>query len=178
MQTFLSGNQKLFYVRELVRIVEEQINAVRAELSRMEKAGMVRSENRANRKYYLFRTDFIFYDELLRMVSKTTGLGGGVVKEKGKLGRIRYCSLSGDYMRGKSAGPNEVDLLVVGSVVLPQLAALVKESESKIGREINYTVMSEDEFNFRKKRRDPFILGIIEKTKLMLIGDEEDMIEA
>ena len=51
LQTILSNPKEIYYIRELVRKVGEQINAVRAELSRMEKVGMVRSEVRANRKY-------------------------------------------------------------------------------------------------------------------------------
>lgn len=177
LETFLSSPGRIYYVRELVRAVSEQINAVRAELARMEKVGMVFSENRANRKYYGFRTDYIYFDELLRLVSKSTGLGGSIIKEKVKLGRVKYASLSGSFVRGKESGPNDVDLLVVGSIVLPQLSQLVRAAESRIGREINYTVMTEEEFGFRKSRRDPFILSLLTKTRLMLVGEEEEMVE-
>lgn len=178
LQTFLSNPGRIFYVRELVRLIGEQINAVRAELHRMEKAGMVQSENRANRKYYSFKRNYLFYDDLLRMISKTIGLGGLIIREKAKLGKIQYATLSLGFVRGKPSGNSDVDLLIVGNVVLPQLAAVVKETEAKLNREINYTVMTEDEFSFRKKRKDPFIVGILQKSKLMLIGDEEAMIDS
>lgn len=176
LQVFFENPGKILYVRELVRAVSEQINAVRAELSRMEKAGMVSSEARANRKFYGFRKDYPFYDELSRMVSKASGLGGSIIHERVKLGKIKFATLSGSYIRRRSVGPSEVDLLVVGSVVLPQLAQLVKEAEEEVGREVNYTVMTEDEFTFRKRRRDPFVIGIIENPHVMLIGDEEEMV--
>jgi predicted nucleotidyltransferase len=173
---FLSNPGKIFYVRELVRAVGEQINAVRAELSRMEKVGMLTSEIRANRKFYGFRKDYIYFDELSRMVAKSHGLGGDIIKERGKLGKIKYAVLSGGYVRRRPVGSSDVDLLVVGNVVIPQLAQIVKKAEEEVGREINYTVMAEDEFNFRKRRKDPFIMGILEKTRIMLIGDEEEII--
>src|SRR3972149_3382602 len=69
----------------------------------------------------------------------------------------------------------DVDILVVGDVVLPELAALIRLEESKKNREINYTVMSREEFDFRKKRRDPFLLGILAGSRVMIIGDEEDL---
>ena len=67
-------------------------------------------------------------------------------------------------------------LLVVGDVVLPELAALVRKEESIRGKEINYTVMSREELEFRKKRRDPFLLGILSGSRVMIIGDEEVLV--
>lgn len=176
LQVFLENPGRIFYVRELVRAVEEQINAVRAELARMEKASMVTSEMRANRKFYGFRKDYIFYDELSRLVAKSKGLGGDIIKERNKLGKIRFASLSGSLIKRRPVGPTDVDLLVVGSVVLPQLAQLVKSNEDSVGREINYTVMTDEEFTFRKRRGDPFIRNILEKPKVLLIGDEDEMV--
>ena len=63
----------------------------------------------------------------------------------------------------------------MGNVVLPQLAAIVKNAEDTIDRELNYTVMSEDEFTFRKRRKDPFVTEVIEKAGVVLIGDEESL---
>ncbi|OGY25710.1 MAG: hypothetical protein A2134_02585 [Candidatus Woykebacteria bacterium RBG_16_39_9b] len=176
LQVFLSNPGRIFYVRELVRAIGEQINAVRAELSRMEKAGMLFSESRANRKFYGFRKDYIFNDELLRLVAKTTSLGGNIIHEKGKLGKVKLSMLAASFMKRRPVGPTDVDLLIVGEIVLPQLASLVKEAENDVGREINYTVMTEEEFNFRKRRRDPFVTSILEKPRVMLIGDEDELI--
>lgn len=176
LTVFLSNPGKILYVRELVRMVNEQINAVRAELTRMEKAGMLTSENRANRKFYGFKKDYIYYDELSRLVAKASGLGGDIIRERGKLGKVKFALLSGGYIRRRPVGPSDVDLLVVGNIVIPQLAQLVKKAENDVAREINYTVMSEDEFNFRKRRKDPFVSGILEKTRVVLIGDEEELI--
>lgn len=176
LTVFLSNPGKIFYVRELVRMVGEQINAVRAELARMEKADMLTSENRANRRFYGFRKDYVYFDELSAMVAKSVGLGGDIIKERGKLGKIKYALISGGYIRRRPVGASDVDLLVVGNVVIPQLAQIVKKAEEEVAREINYTVMTEDEFNFRKRRKDPFVTGILEKTRIMLIGDEEEII--
>lgn len=176
LQTFLSNPGRIFYVRELVRLVGEQINAVRAELARLEKAGVLTSEARANRKFYGFRKDYIYYDELTRLVAKSTGLGGAIIKERNKLGKIKFASLSGGFVKRRPVGPTDVDLLVVGSIVLPQLAQLVKESENDVSREINYSVMTEEEFTFRKRRGDPFVRNILEKPKVLLVGDEDEMI--
>ncbi|OGY22982.1 MAG: hypothetical protein A2172_03555 [Candidatus Woykebacteria bacterium RBG_13_40_15] len=176
LSLFLNNPGKIYYVRELVRSVGEQINAVRAELSRLEKAGMLTSENRANRKFYGFRKDYVFQSELTRLISKVSGLGGDIIRERNKLGKIKFATLSTGFLRRLPVNSADVDLLVVGNVVVPQLAALVKKAEDSIGREINYTVMSEDEFTFRKRRKDPFVGRVLERVGVVLVGDEEELI--
>jgi hypothetical protein len=56
------------------------------------------------------------------------------------------------------------------------LAQLVKGEEVRKERELNYTVMTEEEFAFRKRRRDPFVLSVLEGSRVMLIGDEEELV--
>jgi len=177
LKMFLANPQEIFYVRQLVRLTEEEINAVRRELLRMEERGLVAKEDRGNRVYYHFQRDYLFYNELLRLVAKTVGIGQAMIKHKNKLGKIKYAFLSLKLLRKRPHKEDDVDLLVVGDVVMPQLAALISQYENELKREINYSAMTKEEFNFRKKRRDPFILNVLSQSRLMLIGDEEEMIE-
>lgn len=177
LQLFLSSSESLFHVREIVRKVDEEINAVRRELARMEKFGMVSSEWRANRRLYRFKTSYTFYAELLGLVAKTTGLGEAILKNKIKLGKIKYAFLSTRFLESKQAGSEDIDLLIVGSIILPELQSLVADEQTKKSLEINYSYMDEAEFTFRVKRRDPFILRVLIQPKVMLVGQEEDLLE-
>jgi hypothetical protein len=177
LELFLTNPGKIFHVREMVRRTGEEINAVRRELAHLEKAGMVSKERRANRLYYCFRRDYPLYFELLGLIGKTTGLGAEIIKNKAKLGKVKFVMFSGNFVRGLPVGADNVDLLVVGSVVLPELAQLVKNEEARRDREINYTVMTEEEFEFRKSRRDPFILNVIGGARVMIIGDEQELVD-
>lgn len=174
---FLSHPGEIFHVRDIVRRVGEEINAVRRELAHMEKKGMVTKEQRANRLFYSFRKDYPLYYDLLELVGKTSGLGWDIIKNKNKLGRVKFAMLSGRYVRGlpKKSG-TDVDILIVGSIVLPELAQLIKAEEARRDRELNYTVMTEEEFAFRKRRRDPFVLQVLEDSRVMLVGDEVDLV--
>lgn len=176
LNVILSYPSEMFHVRELVRRTGDEINAVRRELSYLEKKGILNKEPRANRVYYFLSKNYEFYYDLLRIGSKTIGLGEGILKNRVKLGRIKYTMFSGRFARRLPKGPEDVDLLVVGSVVLPELALLVREEEKRLDTEINYTVMTEEEFDFRKKKRDPFILSILYGSRVMLIGDEESLL--
>ena len=177
LQLFLSSQENLFHVREIVRRVGEEINAVRRELARMEKFGMVSSEWRANRRLYSFRKDYVFYQQLLGLVAKTTGLGGNIIKNRSRLGKIKFAFLSTKFLQGKLGESEDVDLLVVGQIVAPELQVLVADEQAKRELEINYSFMDLDEFNFRVRRRDPFILRVLIQPKIMLIGDEVELLE-
>lgn len=176
LKLFLTTTEPLLHVREIVRRTGEEINAVRRELLRMEKYSMVSSEWRANRRLYHFRKDYTFYSQLLELVVKSEGLGGEIIKNKSSLGRIKYAMIATRYAKNLPADPDDVDLLVVGQIVVPSLQALVANEQAKRSQEINYSFMDETELLFRLKRRDPFILRIITQPKIMLIGDEQEML--
>lgn len=177
LELFYRDVSEMYHVRGIVRETKEEINAVRRELSRLEIAGMIKKEKRGNRIYYWPRTDYLMFDDMLSMVSKTTGLGKQIIEGRKKMGKPSFVMFSGRFARHKERKrEDEVDMLVVGDVVLPELATLVRVEESKRGMEINYTVMSRDEFDFRKKRRDPFLLGILAGSRVMVIGDEEGLV--
>ncbi len=177
LQLFITSTDKIIHVREIVRRTEEEINAVRRELGRMEKFGMVTSEWRANRRYYGFRKDYPLYPEILGMVTKSQGLGGNILKNKSKLGRIKFACMALRFVNNKPSEQDDVDLLIVGQIVLPELQAMISDEQAKRETEINYSYMDEAEFNFRIKRRDPFIIKVVTQPKIMLIGSEEDLMD-
>lgn len=177
LELFFSNLKEMYHVRGIVRATKEEINAVRRELTHLEAVGILRKEPRGNRVYYWVRTEHPFFGDLTSMVAKSTGLGAAIIENRNKIGKISNVMFSGRLVRGLTRKKDdEIDILVVGEVVLPELATLIRMEESKIGREINYTVMSKEEFDFRKKRRDPFLNGILSGSRTMIIGDEEDLV--
>lgn len=176
LDVFFANPFEMYHVRELVRKTGDEINAVRRELAFLEKKGILVKEPRANRIYYSLSKNYQFYYDLLRTAAKSAGLGAEILRNRVKLGKIKYVMFSGRFIRKIKKSPEEVDLLVVGTVVLPELALLVRNEEARLSTEINYTVMTEEELQFRKQRRDPFIYGIINGSRIMLIGDEEHML--
>ena len=177
LELLYSDVTEMYHVRGVVREIKEEINAVRRELTRLEEAGMIKREARGNRVYYWARTDYLMFGDLLSMISKTTGLGAEIVNNKTKLGKPSFVMFSGRFARHKERKKDdEIDMLIVGDILLPELSTLIRVEESKRGNEINYTVMSREEFEFRKKRRDPFLLGILAGSRVMIIGDEDNLV--
>lgn len=177
LELFLSDTSEIYHVRGIVRETNEEINAVRRELEKLEQAGLLKKESRGNRLYYFLRQDYPFYGDFVSMIAKTKGLGAQIIANKSKIGKLAFVMFSGRFARRKARRrEDDVDILIVGEVVLPELSAVIRTEETKRGKEINYTVMSRDELDFRKKRRDPFLSGILAGSRIMIIGDEDDLV--
>ena len=176
MELFFVHTEEMYYVREITRSIKEEINAVRRELDRMLTEGILKSEQRGNRLYYSLNTKYLFFQELQQMITKSTGLGKKLRKAAKKLGTLSFVMFSGRFVRSLPVRQNEIDMLVIGDIVLPELEQIVKEEEKNLGREINYAVFSADEFEFRKARRDPFIMDALYGTRVMIIGSEDEFV--
>lgn len=174
LELFFLNPDELYYVREITRKVKEEINAVRRELDKMLQYGLLKSEERGNRLYYFINKKYVYYSELQQMVVKSTGLGKKMRKLKRKMGNVEFVMLSGRFVEGKPPLKDEVEVLVVGDIVVPELEAVMKQEEQRLEREINYSVLPSQEFEFRKTRRDPFVMEILYATKVMVIGSETD----
>ncbi|QLG69694.1 MAG: hypothetical protein CH104c_0463 [Candidatus Woesebacteria bacterium] len=178
LELFFSNINELYHVRGIAREIKEEINAVRLGLEKLEKAGVIKKEVRGNRVYYWPRQDYPFFEDILSMVAKTTGIGEKIIENRRKIGNVNWVMFSERFVkRERRLKEDEVDILVVGDIVLPELASLIRYEEASRNMEINYTVMSREEFEFRKKRRDPFLLGILSSSRIMIIGDQEGLVE-
>ncbi len=177
VELFFRRPDDMFYVREITREIKEEINAVRRELDRMVGTSLLKSEERGNRLYYYLNKRYLFLQELQQMVVKSTGLGEKLRKLRRKLGDVAFVMFSGKFVRGIAPFQGEVDILIVGDVVLPELEELIKEEQKRIGREINYAVFSNEEFEFRKTRRDPFVMDVLYGTRVMVVGSEDEFVE-
>jgi DNA-binding transcriptional ArsR family regulator len=161
------------HVRSIVREVGAEINAVRRELARLEKIGLLTKRKSSNRVYYRVNTDHVYYSDLLSMIAKDHGLGKDILDHTRQLGDIRFAMLSKPFLRGRIGTVLDVDLFIVGHPDMSLLKVIVETAQADRGREINYSVMTLEEFNHRKRSNDQFINRLLSQGRAMLIGDEE-----
>lgn len=176
LKLFLLDPEEEYYVRQITRAVDTEINAVRRELKNLEDLGLVKKWERGNRLYYKIVTDHLLYDPLLVLISHEAGLGGLILKHKRKLGNIKYAFLSKALPKGRVPEEKDVDLVLVGELNLEVLKQYVRKAEKEHGHEINYMVISEVEFEALKARKDVFINKVLTLPRIMLLGDEEEMV--
>jgi hypothetical protein len=174
LKVMLPDPEKPYHVRALVRAVDTEINAVRRELDRLNKIGLLRKRPSGNRLYYSVDTASPLYPELLSMIAKEEGIGVDIIKSVKKLGDVHFAILSRSYSRGIKRSVLDVDLFMVGNVNLEVLGEIVEKHQRKLGHEINYSVISPEDFEFRKRKNDQFIMKMMAQSRTMLVGDEEE----
>lgn len=177
LELFFQHPNDSFYLRKIVRDIDEEVNAVKRELDILHEEKVLLKERRLNKIFYTLNKSFLFYEEFLRIFCKMAQLAQSILKNVSKIGKVKFASLSLKYAKQVAIKEDEIYLLLVGTVVVPELADIVSEAEKIFGREINYTVMNEEEFGFRKKNNDPFIWRFLKQPKIMVIGNEEELLK-
>jgi predicted nucleotidyltransferase len=166
---FFANPKKSFYVREISRKVEKNINSVRRELRKLENVGILKSRNEANLKYYSLNEEMPIYEELKSIFLKTSGISKELKENLRKLGKIESAFIYGSYAKGEEKLKSDIDLMIIGKVNQEKLSLLIRKLESKLSREINYVVFSKEEFEGRKLRKDPFIQNVLKEKKIKII---------
>ena len=176
LKTFFRDPLKAYYVRELTRMLDVQINAIRRELELLVRAGLI-AEKKGNaaaegsaqlRKYYGLNTESILYPELQALLIKAQTMGEEkfVNELKEKAGDIRLLLLTGRFTGDKRALS---DVLLVGAIKELILERLMKEYEEEFGTTVNYTIMTEKEFLDRRQVMDKFLYSLFEAKHVLAV---------
>ena len=178
LHLFLNNPGKAFYVREITRLIDEQINSVRRELSNMLEVGIITSKNTDNKLYYEinqryeFYTPFraIFANQKIAAASSDTKATAEWQKVAQKLAGARVVIAAGALVSGSAS---KVDLLIVGDVASKKVAALISAAEAAEARELTYATLTYDEFYYRLSVRDRFFCDILTNKHEVLVDMDE-----
>ncbi|MFA5827915.1 MAG: hypothetical protein WC841_00935 [Candidatus Shapirobacteria bacterium] len=176
LNIFFCSPKEIFYVRQLVRLSEEEINSVRRELENLKSAGIVLFEWRGNRLFYWANPNCPLYLDLLVIASKNSGLGRNLSERSPKSGSIKLLLYSYKFISREEKKPDDIDLIVIGDISIREIEEHIKAVESEHHQEINYMVMSKAEFQMRKQKRDPFLIDFFLNCPAVIIGSPQDVI--
>lgn len=176
LHLFLNNPGKSFYVREITRLIDEQINSVRRELANMLTVGVVHSDSTDNKLYYSVNQRYEHYVALRAIfadqpIKQSTGAAPNkqwveLIKE---LSGIRIAVLSGVLVEGSGA---TLDILLAGSIAPTKAKRLINLIEKAEGRELNYSLLSYDEFYYRLSVRDRFITEVLAGKHTVLVDTD------
>jgi predicted transcriptional regulator len=192
LKIFLANPDDAYYVRELTRLVDMQINAIRRELKNLIDLGIINVNEQKNlekdiekiksgkvihsgitgveKKYYQVNKEFVLFNELKSLFAKMKGISKDTfLKNIQELGDITILMLSGLFIKDPTA---EVDLLVVGDVNRADLQELIDEYNESVAREINYTLLSVKEFLYRQEVVDRFLYNLLQNSRNKFIIDK------
>ena len=180
LQLFFSNPNRSFYVREITRKIDEQINSVRRELANLLSIGILASDTNNNRLYYEVNQKYEYYKQLAAIfgsgkVGKTDKVT--IEEESGEvtiksLGNVELALYTGQFTRDESSG---IDLLIVGDINQTKLGKFISELEAKEGKEIRYTVLTNDEFRYRQQVKDRFLSNVLASKKQILVDKNQKL---
>lgn len=179
LQLFYGNPNRSFYVREITRKIDEQINSVRRELANLLNVGIITSDMTNNKLYYEVNQNFEYYKPLLQIFGDgKASTGKRSVEAKAAdplkaLGNVELALYTGQFTRDESSG---VDFLIVGDINQTQLSKYIEELEKKENKEIRYTVMSLDDFLYRQRIKDRFVANIM-TAKIQVLADKQGLFE-
>ncbi|MBI2009239.1 transcriptional regulator [Candidatus Saccharibacteria bacterium] len=202
LQLFFENPNRSFYVREITRKIEEQINSVRRELSNLLSIGIITSEANNNRLYYEVNQRYEHYNplsaifggqpmEAVEPAKEGANLPAGGAKKaapKPKVdvpsehplakglrttGHVELALLTGQFTRDDSSG---VDLMVVGDINQAKMARFIAELEEAEGKELRYVILPLDNYHYRVQINDRFISNLLESKKQVIINTLEQEI--
>jgi hypothetical protein len=182
LQLFYSNPNRSFYVREITRKIDEQINSVRRELANLLNVGIITSDTSNNKVYYEVNQKYDFYPPLQEIFGggtpkprKTTAKTAGKVttevsntesSDLKALGNVEIAALMGQFTRDESAG---IDVLIVGNINQNALTKYVTELEQQEGKDLRYTVFSLEDFTYRLQIKDRFMSNVLRSKKQVLL---------
>jgi hypothetical protein len=183
LHLFLNNPGQSFYVREITRKIDEQINSVRRELSNMLEVGVITSDSADNKLYYQVNQRYDYYVPLRAIFGDNVD-HANVVPVAGESAAEEYSTairtipaltlalLAGVLVRGSTS---KVDVVLVGNLAPAKVKTAIKLIEAGEGRDINYTVLSYDEFYYRLSVRDRFITEIL-NGKYTIVVDKDNVL--
>jgi hypothetical protein len=150
LRFFLNANSSS-YLRNLETEFDESTNAIRIELNRFEKAGLLISDMEMNRKVYRANSRHPLYPDITNIIRKYVGFDQLIEKVMEQLGSVDKAYITGDLALGRDT--RRIELLLYGNEIDREyLDQLVAKTSDLIKREIHYTILDNyDPEEFRKK---------------------------
>lgn len=170
LSAFLTKPDEKYYLRQLARDLELQVNSVRREIVNLEEIGLIKpvgGETKAKeKKYYSINKNFLLFNELKALFIKSQILSTKEFADNvQKIYTPKLLILTGFFVEEPDA---KTDLLIVGKINKDKFIKTVRDLEVMIGREINYTIMDEKEYLYRREVLDIFLNKILEGSKIIV----------
>jgi len=163
-----------YYVRELAGIIDVDVGNLSRELKRLEKEGLYKHYSKGNIKFYSLSKDYPLYEELKTVIYKTEGVIGTIKKIVNKYKGITLAVIYGSYAQDRVTKTSDIDLIVVGEFRKNKFMHDIRSLETKLNREINYTLYGDEEFGRERNKNGAFLEMVLKNKIIILKGELSD----
>ena len=164
--------------REIARRGGLPAGTLTRELKRLAGAGLLNCERRGNQLLYSANRQSPIFEELAGILRKTSGLADVVAEALAPLtDHIEVALIFGSVARGTETRASDVDVLIIGAVDYGSVIDALYPAQQRLAREINPKVFTRREWNAKLKEKSPFVLEILSRERIFLIGGEHERAE-
>ena len=177
MTLLLTRSNEEFYLRQITTEARTGSGATQRELATLVGSGIIERREKGKKIFYQANYKSPVFKDLRSLLTKTAGAGEAVKKVLLSLkDRIEVAFLYGSAAEGAFRGAgSDIDLMVIGRASFSELSSRLRPAEELLGREINPTVYTTAEFKKKLFARHHFILNVLKRTKVYLLGDEREL---
>jgi len=168
--------ERSFQGAELIHLAASGVGAVHREIKRLVSSGLVIEVPLGRRKLYRVNQSSPIFKELYSIILKTVGLAIPVRDALLSFTEsIRTAFIYGSIAMGDDSAWSDVDLLIIGEdLAYPDIMSALQPVEQNINRQISVQMITFAEWKEKRSSRNPFILNVLSKPKLFLIGPDND----
>lgn len=170
---FLLNPDNEYFIRELTRKLDEQINSIRRELDNLKKMGLLKTKSRNRKKFYVVNKNFVAFHELRNIILKAMSDKETIAKKIISFGDVDVIVLSGMFIDKETP----IDLLLVGDVDRRRLEEYFSD-ELETTRPVKFTIMGREEYLYRLKCNDKFVMDIINDSDNITALNKLEKVEA
>ncbi len=168
--------QRWWYLSDLARRLGVHHATLQRELARLTAAEILVARRDGNRAYYRANPDSPIFPELRALLTKTAGLVD-VLREALRpfATRIASAFVYGSVARAAEASESDVDLMIIGDIGLGELVPALRGAEKVLRRPVNPSLYRPAEFVDKLGSRNHFLRQVLDKDKLFVVGNENDL---
>jgi predicted nucleotidyltransferase len=165
-----------FYVRQILRTAGTAPGASQRELKWLAESRIIRRSVSGHQVYYKANSECPIFWELKNIITKTVGVADIIRAQLAPIEKhIDIALLFGSIVRGKESKDSDIDILIVGDLTFADTVEKLAPVQKILGREINPTVFSPDEFQDKLKKGHHFLNSVLKNDLIYLIGDEIEL---
>jgi predicted nucleotidyltransferase len=176
LRLLLLNEGKRYYQREIADLAGLPVRAVQREGARLVEIGLLHRIEDGNRVYFQANSACPIFLELKRILLKTVAIEfllSDTLAEGSQ--QIEVAFIYGSYAANRESATSDVDLFVVGSIPGRQLSSALRPVQAEIQREVNYHLVTLEEFSERLGRSDGFLRNVLDGPKIFVVGNEETL---
>lgn len=175
LRLLLLNEGKRYYQREIADLADLPVRAIQRESTRLTEIGLLRRIEDGNRVYFQANPACPIFPELKRILLKTVALEFLLSDALSGDVQIELAFVYGSYAANQATAISDVDIFVIGSISSRRLSAALRPVQAEIQREINYHLVTLEEFQERLERGEGFLRNVLEGPKVFVIGNEKTL---